>query len=73
MKIMAPAGDIERISAAIKGGTDAVYMGISGFGARRFAKNFSSEEYATAIDMAHRAGVSVHLTFNTIVSDAELD
>lgn len=73
MKIMAPAGDSERLEAAIKAGADEVYMGVAGFGARRFAKNFSVDEYAAAIDRAHRAGVSVHLTFNTVLSDAELD
>lgn len=73
MKIMAPAGDAERLAAAIKAGADEVYMGIAGFGARRFAKNFSVDEYVRAIDEAHRCDVSVHLTFNTIMSDAELD
>ena len=73
MKIMAPAGDEERLLAAIKAGADEVYMGIAGFGARRFAKNFQVDEYVDAIDLAHRASVSVHLTFNTILSDSELD
>ncbi|MBP5621532.1 MAG: U32 family peptidase, partial [Thermoguttaceae bacterium] len=73
MKIMAPAGDQERLVAAIKAGADEVYMGVAGFGARRFAKNFSVDEYAAAIDLAHRSNVSVHLTFNTILSDAELN
>ena len=73
MKIMAPAGDSERLDAAIKAGADEVYMGVSGFGARRFARNFSVDEYCAALDRAHRVGVSVHLTFNTILSDAELD
>ncbi len=70
---MAPAGDYERLVAAIKAGADEVYMGVAGFGARRFAKNFSVEEYVDAIDFAHRSNVAVHLTFNTILSDAELD
>ncbi|MBQ9813011.1 MAG: U32 family peptidase [Thermoguttaceae bacterium] len=73
MKIMAPAGDRERLEAAIKAGADEVYMGVAGFGARRFAKNFSVDEYVAAIDLAHRSNVSVHLTFNTILSDAELN
>ncbi|MBP3556779.1 MAG: U32 family peptidase [Thermoguttaceae bacterium] len=73
MKIMAPAGDFDRLVAAVKAGADEVYMGVAGFGARRFAKNFSVEEYADAIDFAHRSNVSVHLTFNTVLSDAELD
>lgn len=73
MKIMAPAGDSSRLDAALKAGADEVYMGLSGFGARRFAKNFSVDEYCAAIDRAHRVGASVHLTFNTILSDAELE
>ncbi|MBQ7028947.1 MAG: U32 family peptidase [Thermoguttaceae bacterium] len=73
MKIMAPAGDFDRLVAAVKAGADEAYMGVAGFGARRFAKNFSVEEYADAIDFAHRSNVSVHLTFNTVLSDAELD
>lgn len=73
MKIMSPAGDFDRLVAAIKAGADEVYMGVAGFGARRFAKNFSVEEYVSALDYAHRANVEVHLTFNTILSDAELD
>lgn len=73
MKIMAPAGDFDRLVAAVKAGADEVYMGVAGFGARRFAKNFSVAEYADAIDFAHRSNVSVHLTFNTVLSDAELD
>ncbi len=73
MKIMAPAGDWERLLAALKAGADEVYMGVAGFGARRFAKNFSVDEYVAAIDLAHRSNASVHLTFNTILSDAELD
>jgi len=73
MKITAPAGDYERLTAAIKAGADEVYMGVAGFGARRFAKNFSVEEYVDAIDFAHRSNVDVHLTFNTILSDAELE
>ncbi len=73
MKIMAPAGDSSRLDAALKAGADEVYMGLSGFGARRFAKNFSADEYCAAIDQAHRVGASVHLTFNTILSDSELE
>ena len=73
MKIMAPAGDRERLTAALQAGADEVYMGVAGFGARRFAKNFTAEEYCEAIDFAHRFNVSVHLTFNTVLSDAEFD
>lgn len=73
MKIMAPAGDRSRMDAAIQAGADEVYMGLVGYGARRFAGNFTPEEYIEAIREAHRFGVSVNLTLNTILSDTELD
>ena len=73
MKIMAPAGDRSRMDAAIQAGANEVYMGLAGYGARRFAGNFTPEEYVEAIREAHHFGVSVSLTLNTILSDAELD
>ncbi|MDD3585546.1 MAG: U32 family peptidase [Thermoguttaceae bacterium] len=73
IKITAPAGDQARFEAALKGGADEIYMGLSGYGARRFAGNFSCDEYCKSIDQAHRAGATVHLTLNTIMSERELD
>ncbi|MDO5566520.1 MAG: peptidase U32 family protein, partial [Planctomycetia bacterium] len=73
VKITAPAGDQARFDAALKGGADEIYMGLSGYGARRFAGNFSCDEYCHAIDQAHRVGAAVHLTLNTIMSERELD
>ena len=73
MKIIAPAGDIERMKAAIKGGADEVYLGLKGFGARRSAVNFTISELKDAIDYAHLRGVRVLLTLNTIMKDSELD
>lgn len=73
MKIIAPAGDIERMKAAIKGGADEVYLGLKGFGARRSAINFTINELKDAIDYAHLRGVRVLLTLNTIMKDSELD
>lgn len=73
MKIIAPAGDIERMKAAIKGGASEVYLGLKGFGARRSAINFTINELKDAIDYAHLRGVKVLLTLNTIMKDNELD
>jgi putative protease len=73
MRIIAPAGDIERMKAAIKGGADEVYLGLKGFGARRSAINFTISELKDAIDYAHLRGVKVLLTLNTIMKDSELD
>ena len=72
MRIIAPAGDIERMKAAIKAGTNEVYLGLKGFGARRSAINFTVLELKDAIDYAHMRGVRVLLTLNTIMKDSEL-
>lgn len=71
MKIMAPAGGQEAFDAALKAGADEIYMGMVGFGARRFAQNFGVDEYCRAIETAHRFGVAINLTFNTLMADAE--
>jgi len=73
MKIMAPAGSLESMNAAIRAGADEVFMGISGFGARRFAKNFSVQEYCDAVGEAHRFGTAVNVTLNTIMAEEEFD
>lgn len=73
MKIVAPAGSIERFHAAIKAGADEIYMGLKGFGARRNAVNLTLEEYKEALDYAHARGVKVFLTLNTIMMDVEIE
>lgn len=73
MKIVAPAGSIERFYAAIKAGADEIYMGLKGFGARRNAVNLTLEEYKEALDYAHARGVKVFLTLNTIMMDVEIE
>ena len=73
MKIVAPAGSLERFYAAIKAGADEIYMGLKGFGARRNAVNLTVQEYKEAIDYAHLRGVRVFLTLNTIMTDAEIE
>ena len=73
MRIIAPAGDRERMEAAIKGGANEVYLGLKGFGARRSAINFTVGELKEAIDYAHLRGVRVLLTLNTIMKDVELE
>lgn len=73
MKIVAPAGDIERFYAAIKSGADEIYMGLKGFGARRNAENFTVEEIKEAIDYAHERGSRVFLTLNTLMKNVEIE
>ena len=71
-EILAPAGSMDALRAAVECGADAVYLGAGHFNARRNARNFSEEDLAQAIEYCHVRGVSVHLTLNTLVTDDEL-
>lgn len=73
MKIVAPAGNLERFYSAVNAGADEIYMGIKGFGARRNAENFTLEEYKEAIDYAHKRGSRIFLTLNTLMKNVEID
>ncbi|MBO4302444.1 U32 family peptidase, partial [Methanosarcinaceae archaeon] len=71
-EILAPAGTIYSMIAGLRCGADAVYAGASRFGARAYAGNFSDDELAFGIDMAHTLGSCVHVTMNTLYRDDEL-
>ena len=72
MKIVGPAGNFEKLDAAIKAGADEVFLGLKGFGARRNNDNFGMEELKAGIDYAHKKGVKVLLALNTIMRDMEI-
>ena len=72
LEIMSPAGSLESVTAAVRGGADAVYFGAGDFNARRNAKNLSDEELAEAIKYCRLRGVKTYLTVNTLLSDREL-
>ena len=72
-ELLAPAGSIESLKAAIAGGADAVYFGGGDFNARINAKNFTNEELKYAIDLLHSCGRKAYITLNTLVHDRELD
>ena len=66
LEILSPAGDMERLLAALDFGADAVYLGGQMFGMRAASPNFTSESLKTAVDEAHRRGKRVYLTCNTL-------
>lgn len=72
-EILAPAGSMECVSAAVRSGADAVYLGVGSFNARRNAENFTFEELGEVVKYCHERGVKVHLALNTLVSDDELE
>ena len=65
-ELLAPAGDMERLQAAIRFGADAVYLAGKSFGMRSACANFDSEQLREAIDYAHRHHVRVYVTCNTV-------
>ncbi len=71
-ELLAPAGGVEALHAAVCGGADAVYAGLETLNARRSAQNFTIESFADACDYAHLRGVSVYVTLNTSVLPHEL-
>lgn len=73
LEILAPAGNREMLGAAVFSGADAVYLGLTGFNARRTAGNFTPEELQEAVAFCHARGVRVHVTLNTLVYARELD
>lgn len=72
-ELLAPAGSMESLKAAIQNGCDAVYLGGKAFGARASATNFTLEELEEALQYAHLYGVRIYLTVNTLYKDAELE
>ena len=72
IELLAPAGSMEALTAAVQNGADAVYMGFGDFNARRNAKNFTAADFAAAVSYCHLRGVKVYLTLNTLLADREL-
>lgn len=73
VELLAPAGSMEALRAAVQNGCDAVYLGGSMFGARAFANNFDEDEIQEAIAYAHVYGVRVFVTVNTLIREEEFE
>ncbi len=71
LEILSPAGDPERLRAALDFGADAVYLGGNLFGMRQGAPNFSAEALCDAVKLAHSMGKKVYLTVNTLPRNEE--
>ena len=70
--ILAPAGTGAAVTAAVRCGADAVYLGAKNFNARRNAENFDELTLASTVRFCHERGTMVFVTVNTLVRDAEL-
>ncbi len=72
IELLAPAGSMESLIAAINNGADAIYLGGNKFSARAYASNFDNETMMKAVDYAHSYNVKVYVTINTILKQSEL-
>lgn len=71
-ELLAPAGGLDQMLAAIAAGADAIYAGLGGFNARVSAHGFTDDEFARGCAVAHVHGVRVYVTLNVFVFDDEL-
>ncbi len=72
LEVLAPAGDTERLNAAVDYGADAVYLGGKTFGMRAGPKNFTYDELKSAVELSHSRNVKVYLTCNTLPRNDEI-
>jgi len=73
VELLAPAGNMNSLKAAVMAGCDAVYLGGISYGARAFSKNFDNDEIVEAINYCHLYGVKVYVTVNTLIYENEVD
>lgn len=73
VEILAPAGSMESLIAAMNKGADAVYLGGNKFSARAYASNFDNDNMIKAVDYVHSYGAKVYVTLNTILKENEIE
>ncbi len=71
-ELLLPVGNIEAFYAAIEGGADAIFIGLKSFNARGRATNFNNFQFLILLDEAHKNGVKVYVTLNTVIKNAEI-
>ena len=72
VELLAPAGSMESLYAAVNNGADAVYLGGSKFSARAYASNFDNEKMKEAVDYCHNYNVKIYVTMNTLLKEKEI-
>src|SRR5262245_54429662 len=71
-ELLAPAGSLDAVRAALANGADAVYLGAQRFNARDEGAQLSIEELEEACRLAHARGRRIYLTLNVLIKPAEL-
>ncbi len=72
IELLAPAGSLAALKAAVENGADAVYIGGDQFSARQKADNFTREQMQEGIEYAHARGCNVHVAVNTLINNEEI-
>lgn len=72
-ELLAPAGNIESLDAAIGEGADAVYLGLKNFNARLRTSNFAWNQFEAAVGAVHRLGKKIYVTVNTVCEENETE
>ena len=72
-ELLAPAGNIEALDAAIGEGADAVYMGLKSFNARLRSSNFAWNQFEAAVHALHRQKKKIYVTVNTVIEESETE
>ena len=72
LELLAPAGSMEALRAAVQNGANAVYLGVGSLNARQSAKNFTPQTLVEAVKYCHIRGVQVHLTINTLIAERRM-
>ena len=72
-ELLAPAGNVESLDAAIGEGADAVYLGLKTFNARLRSSNFSFREFEGAVSSLHKKGKKIYVTVNTVCEERETE
>ena len=70
-ELLAPAGNIEALDAAIGEGADAVYLGLKSFNARLRSSNFAWNQFEATVNSLHRQGKKIYVTVNTVSQEEE--
>ena len=72
-ELLAPVGSMEHLKIAINAGASSVYLSGKDYGARKYARNFTLDEIAEAVNTAHLHNVRVYVTVNTLIKESELE
>ena len=72
VELLAPAGNFEKLKTAFYFGADAAYIGGKDFSLRSFADNFTRDELASAVKLAHTLGKKVYVTANIFAKNKDL-